>query len=113
MGKISAPERSVTGDVVWAGDTAELALVNNTSEVARVTLTATAAAPAPVTVAIGGAPLPQGATIDCSALVTPLSLPLTLPPGRHVLTLRALPPISAEKRFGLINARFAPQVPAP
>ena len=109
----SAPERSVTGDVAWAGDTAELTLVNATPAVARVTLTATAAAPAPVTVAFGGAPLPEGATIDCSALVTPLSLALTLPPGRHVLTLRALPPTGAGKRFGLIDARLVPQVPAP
>lgn len=109
----SAPERSVTGDVAWAGDTAELALVNSTSAVARVTLTATAAAPAPVTVAIDGALLPDGATFDCSALVTPLSLPLSLPPGRHGLRLRALPPSGAEKRFGLIGARLIPQTPAP
>ncbi len=109
----SAPERSVTGDVAWAGDTAELTLVNDTPAVARVTLTATAAASAPVTVAIAGAPLPGGATIDCSALVTPLSLPLALPPGRHVLTLRSLPPTGAEKRFGFIDARLVPQVPAP
>ena len=64
------------------------------------------AAPAPVTVVLGGALMPDGATIDCSALVTPLSLPLTLPPGRHALTLRALPPTGAEKRFGLIDARL-------
>ena len=109
----SAPERSVTGDMVWAGDTAELALVNNTSEAVRVTLAATVAAPAPVTVNIDGTPLPEGATIDCSALVTPLSFALTLPPGRHVLTLRALPPTGAEKRLGLIDARCVPKSPAP
>jgi len=109
----SAPERSVTGDVAWAGDTAELALVNTTPAVVRVTLAATVAVPGPVTLAIDGALLPTGATFDCSTLVTPLSLALTLPPGRHVLTLRALPPTGVDKRLGLIDARLVPAAAAP
>jgi hypothetical protein len=109
----SAPERSVTGDVVWAGDAAELVLVNSGPEVVRVTLAAEITAPAPLSLAIDGAPAPAGAVLDCSALVTPLSLPLALPPGRHALRLRALPPTGAEKRFGCIHARLVPAPAAP
>jgi hypothetical protein len=109
----SAPERSVTGDVVWAGDRAELALANAGQTPVRLRLTATVVAFAPVALRIEGAMLPAETVLPCSGLTTPLSVEFDLPPGHHSLTLRALPATGGEKRFGLLDAQLVPAAARP
>jgi hypothetical protein len=103
----SAPERAVTGDVVWAGDAAELSLDNPGQTPAPVRLTATVVALVPVRLTLTG---PQTATtLAGQPPSTPLALELTLPPGRSRLTLQADGTgDAAGKRFGLLGATLLP-----
>ena len=107
-----APERAVTGDVVWANQTAQLLLDNAAPVPRHVRLTATLVALTPLRLTVSGTA--TQATVVSSGPGTPLALPLTLPPGRSTLTLEAdWPAGSPGKRFGLLGAALVPLPPTP
>ncbi|WP_043785859.1 hypothetical protein [Solidesulfovibrio alcoholivorans] len=103
----SAPERAITGDIVWAGEAGELRLRQDGDAPLRARLACTLIALAPVRLAVTGPGMSR--EIASSGLATPMTLDLTLPPGETRLTLAALPPGNASpKRFGLLGASLSP-----
>ncbi|HCR12440.1 MAG TPA: hypothetical protein DIU49_03785, partial [Desulfovibrio sp.] len=103
----SAPERAITGDIVWAGEAGELRLRVEGDASVRARLACTLIALVPVRLTVEG----QGISreIASTGLATPVTLDLPLPPGETRLALRALPPGNASpKRFGLLGASLAP-----
>ncbi|MHC1791866.1 hypothetical protein [Solidesulfovibrio sp.] len=111
----SAPERAVTGDVVWGGDTAECRLDNTTGQETRLRLTAALVAFTPLRLTVAGAG--TGAVFTSGDPATPLVLDLSLPPGQSRLTFRAEGAGDAAgqpaKRFGLLGAALVPIPAAP
>ncbi|KHK02586.1 hypothetical protein [Desulfovibrio sp. TomC] len=98
----SAPERAITGDVVWAGQTAQASLDNAGPLPVRVRLAGSVVAMSPVRVRVSAPGLET--VLDCTARSTPLTLELTLPPGRSRLTFAAEGDTgTADKRFGLLG----------
>ncbi|MFP5258895.1 MAG: hypothetical protein ACLGQH_07715 [Acidobacteriota bacterium] len=107
-----APERAVTGDMVWAGGAGEILLDNTSPTPARVRLTATLVALTPVRLAVAGAGLQSVLASDGPA--TPIALDLALPAGRSALAMTVEGPGDGpEKRFGLLGAALTPLSTAP
>ncbi len=103
----SAPERAITGDIVWAGETGELLLRLEGDAPVRVRLACTLIALVPVRLAVAGPGISQ--EIASTGPATPMTLDLPLSPGETRFALRALPPGNASpKRFGLLGASLAP-----
>jgi hypothetical protein len=99
----SAPERSITGPIVWGGDGAQLLLANSASTSVAAHLRFQVVAMAPVRLTLTGPGITK--EIASQGPSTPVSLSLLLPPGQTRLTLRAVPPApAAAKRFGLVGA---------
>lgn len=103
----TAPERAITGPVVWAGNQGELFLDNRGDAPVRARFEATLIALSPVRLDVAGPGV--AAVLDSAGPSTPVSLELALPPGRTGLVLRALPAQDAPgKRFGILGARLVP-----
>ena len=96
----SSPERAVTGDVVWAGETAEASLDNAGKLPVRVRLAGAVVSASPLRLRLEGPGL--ATVLDCPTPSTPLALELTLPPGHSRLTFAAEGG-AADKRFGLLG----------
>ncbi|WP_300155199.1 hypothetical protein [Solidesulfovibrio sp.] len=102
----SAPERAITGDIVWAGEAGELRLRQAGDAPLPVRLAFSLIALSPVRLAVSGPGLSREIASDGPD--TPVVLELALPPGESRLTFRALPPqADSPKRFGLLGASLS------
>lgn len=106
----TAPERSITGPIVWAGNDGELLLSNSDHVPVRARLDFSLVALAPVRLRATGPGVDR--EIVTTGLSTDIHLSCLLPPGASRLTLQALLPLSpAGKRFGLVGAALSPDTP--
>ncbi|UJX43013.1 hypothetical protein K9F62_10175 [Desulfovibrio sp. JY] len=107
----SPPEHSISGPIVWVGDSGVLRLTNSRGKPVVARLTCNLVAMTPVRVRLTGPGLTQ--EIDATRLSTPVTLTLRLPPGESRLTLQTLPPTpGATKRLGLVGAALSPDTAA-
>jgi hypothetical protein len=104
----SAPERAITGDIVWAGNQGELILENSGEKTAAARLDCMLIALAPVRLTASAPGI--AATLVSDGLSTPQHLDITLPPGHSRLVLRAEPSVADPgKRFGILGAAVSPE----
>ncbi|EFL51124.1 conserved hypothetical protein [Solidesulfovibrio fructosivorans JJ]] len=105
----SPPEHSISGPIVWIGDSGVLRLTNSGGQPVAARLACNLVAMTPVRVLVTGPGFTK--EIDARALSTPVTLPLRLPPGKSRLEMRVLPPSpGAAKRLGLVGAALLPDM---